>query len=60
MTVRTALDGQLVVPFGVHKADWNPMSEEQLMPFLKRQAASMLELYGDARYPHEGRQAHGS
>lgn len=59
MNVEAALDGQLVVPFGVHKSDWRPMSAEQLMPFLERQAGAMLDLYGDARNP-KGGSAYGS
>jgi hypothetical protein len=49
--VRVAVDGVLAVPFEVHEADFQRYPSAQLREqMLARQAMTLVENYGDARY----------
>ena len=49
---QVAIDGNLAIPFDVHEADFIGFPSDHLrVAFLARQGMSLLETYGDARYP---------
>lgn len=50
MSVEVAVDGNLAIPFDVHKSDWrNYPDEDSRRAMLERQALGLLDTYGDAR-----------
>lgn len=51
---QVAVDGSLAIPFDVHEADFLNFATPTLRnAFLARQGMSLLETYGDARWPFQ-------
>lgn len=51
LTAQVAINEVPCIPFSIHRSSTNKLSEQELMALLERNAAGLIELYGDARCP---------
>lgn len=57
--VQVAVDGRLAIPMDIHRSvrDFYP-TEDEWFNYLTQSGETMLDVYGDARYPLPAEEAH--